>query len=810
MVDRIQERGLEPLSKAMTQVAMETKRAMNREKFAGSGWEHFGRHNVSTNETAINEGLNAFVIIPNILSMGRRLSDGKGTSKTAFPIIQMAGFTVYIEELNDPNVNIRGGIIKFSPAPDGRDTYNTTTGEQVRHINAETAFDVETETNQVVTRRVDMWGFEGFLEEITPDSPFVYRNGLIQSQATTMNGVPTVQGTRPVTYYAVFEGDTTSVGRGVDFFAATEVQQDAMLSDLKNNLYRLDDGRLVQFHVRQRTIAGAGNGDWFSISPFIVTTPRFTISSNSQLRAQGIRDSADSFVGSSGVDSYRATELTLNNNPERGLYTVVRNSTVAVNVECYFLVGGTVSRLNQMAYHPEHNSFGSAQFRNDANNANVNWNGAGLTGITSTLLCGTRAAASTGAIGQASGRTNDSRLYNAIYADGLGGVVDYRWSANDRSDPKWGAQAKLEAEAGTYRGLELLQRTRVYEAAPPSASSASRFVALPAGHDVTVGSVISVVDSGSLVIDSVVVTSIVATGASWTDSQTYNRVTGTNYHTVNTFNLDVSVSGNFTRTDAIGDPVRLLATFPTGLEGGWINEVPTGSSQYQDFPLTRKLDSTQSSVNLLNSPTTDDNGLTFFGVGISIVTQLNGPTSTLAYPVSRVSLLTYTADAKKTRRSTNTAVLNAQSGQYGVNALSFNGVEWGALLFESMLGKVATSSSNVTGLVQNYPFTLLNLIPSNGQIDPGATRESQHAPLLLPAPTNNGRGIKYAAHQVNDNGQATLNFIFNELDHNGTDWGDDSRLRILNSTYTNQNGVTGLLANVDELAIPYGLIKNEV
>ncbi len=788
---------------ARTQGDVDAERALKRERFAGSGWEHFGRHNISTNEMAINEGLNAFVIMPNILSMGRRLSDGEGTSKTAYPVMQMAGFTVYIEGLNDPNVTIRGGIVKFPVAPDGRDTYNSTNGTQVRHADAATAFAAETATNQVVTRRVDMWGFEGFLEEVTTGNPFVYPNGLIQSQATTMNGIPTVNGTRPVSYYAVFDGDTTSVGRGVNFFAATAAQQEAMLNDPKNNLYRLEDGRLVQFRVRQRTIAGPGNGDWGNINPNVSGSGGLQFSSSSLVIPQGMTNTPS---GTQFVES--VSEVAQNELAGLGAFVQMNNTTTAaVNGECYFLVGGTVSRLAQGAYHPEHNSFGSMQFRNDANNADVNWNGSGLTGITSQLLCFTRAASATGAIGQASGRTNDSRLHDAIYGGGLGGVVDYRWSANDRSGPKWGAQAKLEAEAGEYRGLELLQRTRVYSEDAASSSGASRFVQLPVGHGIKVGSLLSVVDNGTLVIDKVIVTSSVGTGAAWTDAQTYSRVSGTTYQAVNAFDLDVSVSGNFTRTDAIGDPVNLLATFPAGIEGGWIDQIPNDPlTTNQRFSLTKK------ALSFNRAQTSQDNGVTWVSRTISAGTgdaQWNSTPNTIGWGV-RIALNIYIADAKKTRRSTNTALLNAQSGQYGVTATASSDIESGGLMFESMLGKVATSAATANGAIQTYPYMLLNLVPSTGNIDPLSGRESQHAPLMLAAPTNDSRGIKYAAHQVNDNGQATLNFIFNELDHNGTDWGDDSRLRVLNGTYTNQNGVTGLLADVDELAIPYGLIKNEV
>lgn len=130
---------------------------------------------------------------------------------------------------------------------------------------------VQKVTEEVVTERVDMFGFEFFLEEVSKANPFVYPYGCIQSLASTMEGIATTGSNRPVTYYAAFDGDTGSKGKGVDFWAATDEQKRALVSNPEHNIYLLDDGRLVQWRVRQRTIAGAGNGDWEGFSPVDAT-----------------------------------------------------------------------------------------------------------------------------------------------------------------------------------------------------------------------------------------------------------------------------------------------------------------------------------------------------------------------------------------------------------------------------------------------------------------------------------------------------------------------------------------------------------
>ena len=121
-------------------------------------------------------------------------------------------------------------------------------------------------TNEVVTDRVDMFGMEFFAQQVTATNPAVYPYGMIQSAATTMSGVTTVADTnRPDSYYAVFDGDTASSRQCVDWFAASSADQDAMASDPANNIVIMDNGDVVQWCARQRTIAGTGNGDWFNI-----------------------------------------------------------------------------------------------------------------------------------------------------------------------------------------------------------------------------------------------------------------------------------------------------------------------------------------------------------------------------------------------------------------------------------------------------------------------------------------------------------------------------------------------------------------
>ena len=353
---------------------------------------------------------------------------------------------------------LQGLEIKFPKAPDGTVTYNKTTGEVVKHADAATAFAAATGDVEVVTERVDMFGAEFFLEEVTQDNPYVYPNGMIQSQATEMNGVTTSLTNRPATYYAVFDGDTTSSGKGVNFFMATPVEQKALVADPSNNLYLLDSGKLVQWRMRQRTIAGSGNGDWGNVNSSglgnlsVITFQERT--SYGYLQAQGVRDTFIEFGKDTAI--YYGTNHASNTNPNNGIFKAGLGDAlvpeVAVDGECYFHVWGVVPRLNQGAYHPSFNALGAAQCSDSKP-----WYSSTDTPTTE-LECFTKRSG--GSIGSTSGR-DDGKFYDAVYTDGQGGVVDYRLSAWDMDSKEEASKVTQKVISEAYQGLESYQGVSV-------------------------------------------------------------------------------------------------------------------------------------------------------------------------------------------------------------------------------------------------------------------------------------------------------------------------------------------------------------
>ncbi|SUI65235.1 hypothetical protein [Shewanella baltica] len=443
------------LAAAMSQVKFEAIRDQNKERYAASGWVSLGNHESGKQVNECKPGLYTSLTTPNTLLIGK--SGGVGGSKNDNAALNMAGVLFHLPV---------GFSVKFSNAPDGKTTYNKSTGVITNHATVAAAFNAQAAdpTNvEVVTDRQDMWGFEAWLEEVSTTNPHIYPNGLPQSQATTMDGIATSASARPVTYYAVFDGDTGSKGKGLNFFALTDAQKKKVLANHKNNLYYLNDGRLVQWRLRQRTIAGAGNANWYNVDSNnqISSWNHLTFAplANTIVRGQG----SGNTVGS--TQYYDALIHPNNTNPKLGVFTARTPTVISVNSECYFLACGTVNRLNQGAYHYSYNSSGSAAMAWITTPAGqVQWFSAALakqaTNVVdcfNTFSLGGSKTENTqaGAIGSIYPQARpDGHFHDAIYADGQGGVCrDMRYSAYGVDTVDF-AEADQKVKNGTYRGFE--------------------------------------------------------------------------------------------------------------------------------------------------------------------------------------------------------------------------------------------------------------------------------------------------------------------------------------------------------------------
>ncbi|EJE4642009.1 hypothetical protein BKG02_002274 [Vibrio parahaemolyticus] len=670
-------------------------------------------------------------------------------------------------------------------------------------------------TEEVVINRVDMFGFEYFLEEISKANPFVYPYGCIQSKLTSIEGIATKESNRPITYYSVFDGDTTSKGKGVDFWAATDDQKRALVSNPDHNIYLLDDGRLVQWRVRQRTIAGAGNGKWFRTNPnireangiFRWADSNATVSGR-RVRAQGSLDSSTAFCETGADGWYSPTDwVAYNDRPNKGVFSLTTQSNLGegVNRECYFLVCGVVPRLNQGAYHPSFNPMGTRAFAAASGGSSTvtgayfwyEFGGSStIGGVTSTLDCfrgynngdvhNSIAGSSleTGFIGsistKPSGRSDD-RLYDAIYASGQGGVIDYRTPAKDMSSKEEASKIFQKVVNGTYRGEELLTKTKVFGSTQGATyqgvvsgmykwnASAADFV-ISDGALGTSGASAPII--GWLVQESKVfpvtylfqasgssTTQIYCGQSAWENTKpngvVQDIVSNKPMYFVQHITTNIPVSGDFAQVDVIGEPANILTT--PALANGWIGSWnPKFHTNYNTIVGTRK--------NVLGAVArryTDNLGTAWGSDSPAWDSAKNTFVASSLQPTGRVELWEYTAFAKQTKVSTNKKVLNSTEGLGQVHATYHHHVTAGATLVEALLGKVATSASTNA----RHTYTLQDyLIHEKGcTLDVGPGYLPTHATLDLAKPDAPTPAVKALWYQTANNQQCSLNFAFNEL-----------------------------------------------
>ncbi|EJG2035843.1 methyl-accepting chemotaxis protein [Vibrio parahaemolyticus] len=652
-------------------------------------------------------------------------------------------------------------------------------------------------SEEVVINRVDMFGFEYFLEEISKANPFVYPYGCIQSKLTSIEGIATKESNRPITYYSVFDGDTTSKGKGVDFWAATDAQKRALVSNPDHNIYLLDDGRLVQWRVRQRTIAGVGNGDWQSVNSqgaalmFFQAPSGFTI----QPSAQGILDVTPTWFGAGSKGAYYGITHGTPIHKDNGIFCAGLGGKVVpelgIDGHCYFHVCGVVPRLNQGAYHPSYNPMGAAEWLKQGDTLGQWYLRPEFS--RSTALCfhecqspnGSVGKRLTGKIGGTSGRP-DGKFYDAIYASGWGGVIDYRFSAWDMGSKDEAAKIFQKLENGTYRGKEFATRCDLFvrTSTEPYFYGGKTAIWIE-GIDDFIGSR----NPRDFKVNGYTVVSAATDGhgqyvyfdSKYGDISSYWKSVSNNV--VVTSPTNIPVSGNFNMIDVLGSPERILAKadLANGWLGGWIPVVPNNTLVANKFPMTHVAVDKDMRMYWSDGDAAWQTGTYTFS------SSLNARDNGSVIPSTRVALHSYTASAKLTKSANIKPILNGANGVGDVYATMFNDRTRGGLLRESFINKV------VSGYSQKHPHsqtvklnkcTLLDgYFASNPDFSP------THECIELGEPAYDDSAIKVLWSQSSNNQQANLNLSFNELI-----WvGSYSSLNVtkITSTNTATDGVAG-------------------
>ncbi|HAS6087763.1 TPA: hypothetical protein I7120_22025, partial [Vibrio vulnificus] len=108
---------------ALSKAIVDALRSGNKEQYAASGFIHDGKHFNSGNLSSVNEGMTVDIGTPNVIYLGARdgVTGGNvgGSSKTSYPVMNVAGFEVHLLGVNASLTNWQANTIKLPVEPNG-------------------------------------------------------------------------------------------------------------------------------------------------------------------------------------------------------------------------------------------------------------------------------------------------------------------------------------------------------------------------------------------------------------------------------------------------------------------------------------------------------------------------------------------------------------------------------------------------------------------------------------------------------------------------------------------------------------------
>jgi hypothetical protein len=690
---------------------------------SGSGFANHGKHLVHGRN--VNQGM--FVgggaqWAVNKLFLGRQDTDGFGFSRIWNPVVECNGVQHSLMHVNSRDDDIAVSFL-LPPAPDGTKTYDSATGLVVTHSSSTIAFASETETNKVITSRQDYVFLESFHEKIS-DKGVVYPLGNVQYGASTWEGISLLNTVVAQGYSGFGEWDADTKGYGVIWSTLSEEDKVKFLQDPDNNIYS-DNGELIQVRYRIRVIEGLGD-EWDSVdvpSSFEGTYMEHTKNASlNRVMSQG----SNTVPFDLGIISGRGF-LTPNNTYSAGdIGTWSIGSNTNSHAGIFALPIALVQRRNQGAYHPSFNPEGTSMTWNASGSFPREWSHGDGKVINNTADCfdyelGGSTAERTrkvpteefsssynGSVGSVFVGRPDYKFYDAIYASD---VQDLRMSSKKLPLTEIREKYKRMTNAAEVRGFEGVPFTNVYEQTNSDAvdSVGTLNLDIPSTSEVTLG-------------DSVYSFNI---SNGWqkgyvTNIPTITRITCEPYDITTPWGRtqgaamviveykQTNKQANPTWADIIGDPANIAATFPNGVEGQWIPQIPDGTNPPQS--LHRK--SLSSGVSAGVGERTVDQGDTWISTNLTIdgtaneVTNVNSPTGS-------VWLLHYETQAHFTSDDVNITQLTDWSPVYATNNHK------DARLTSSLIGEIATGSDPseelsitkiVSDVVSHTPETLTPVV----------------------------------------------------------------------------------------------------
>ncbi|NOU50277.1 hypothetical protein HG263_06940 [Pseudoalteromonas sp. JBTF-M23] len=816
-----QAQSVNPHPEVMSKAQFDALRQMRKQQYAGSGFVEWGKHIHNSLCDSVNEGLWTWLDRSNTISIGVASSDvgGQGIASTKKGVAVIDGVITQLSQTAHPHYV----MMLAPPAPDGTKTYDSTTGTVTKHSNAEVAFASETDTNKVITSRKDLVFLESWHEKIA-DKDVVYPLGNVQYGASGYQDIPLLNNLVAQGYSAFGEWDENTKGYGVKWSTLTDEQKAVFLSEPEHNIYFDPKAKAyIQVRYRVRVVEGLGDNwahlnDQSGASSFerYLGYGRGQTGNVDFIAPRGIANfvvdwGADYPVFANSSGTWFASDSPKWAESSTGQFSVVVNGgnahpSAAHDGKCHAVPIALVQRLNQGAFHPVYNPMGCRAWAVVGISLNLKWHSNGVAGsITSTSRCfeaqnlgseptPTARSGYIGAEDAESGRPDQYKYHDAIYA---GQVEDLRLNANKLDVNQLREDSMRKAVAGTLRGRgkQLFTQFKSLDAFYFSSFNNNSNVYFRVNSNGQ-GDLVDFESMGFQIGESVMV---------WQPSTGYVGYGALTNHTGHLAlhhspNALGKLSGSYTShlnqqercyiahvfefatfdslpwVDIIGDPEQIAATFPDGVVGQWIPKLPTGLTE--SFAANRKVTGAQHGVLTL------DNGASWAVTSSTFNSVRNDFTNNIE--ANRVQLMHYESLSSFTESETSSSVSGSLDDVYFSADYSLTR---GNRLMGSLCSTVGKSdqASKRYGNVK----AIQSAVDKSGKVISNEYSPT-HNELGIGAPRHDSEAFKALPTVIEKNGLLCLQFHGAVLKHNGTDWGDDQTIPIVDgeNVKTDLNGNT--------------------
>lgn len=623
-------------------------------------------------------------------------------------------------------------------------------------------------TVEVMLNQYVQLATEYFLTKIEADG-HIYPYGMIQSELTTIEGIPTELVTgKGADFFAQYKGDITTTGRGVKLSTLSKDNLNKLISNPDHNLFYSDEGELVQFCCRKLALPNEYIGYLRDNHPTATSLPGVAIQGQEGVRPK-YRDSYP-------ITTYRGNAAIGLANYEQEVFLGVntpmsQNPHVpAYNRECFLYIWGAVTRLNAGMYHPVYNPFGAG-----TDTAGKKWHESTIP-VYGAQQCMANSANGDQASG-VSGRP-DGKFYDCVYSGGLGGIIDLRLPAWDVSDKHYASITDLMIKAAAWRGRQYHIMCIPVKIA--AVDSSNRIVTLDAPYALNKFAAINDTVTGSrfkLIVDGLSVYLSSVNSQNMLQFTAVHQVQMTHLsagqYAILQFEVYAPFEGikesSYLCETVIGHAEDLYKT--PDFSRGWLGNYQYASSTAHEITLNlRGVDLTQPMITKATKPTIASTWTTLspsFGAENTVHTsaQLIGTNG-------KISVLSQNIAPFVANPTDNTCVYGAYDGLGQLWASASGRTDphtYEPTLIESCLGRVGTSIASQTIARANYVAEFTTIPPSMGAVS--RYRLDSLTPRLSVVPTP---AVTTIWHQSVNNSLMRVTYQYQELHKDGSSWSNET------------------------------------